>query len=170
MNCETAARHLRAYIDDELETGHSAALAGHLSGCAACARKLALMKATKASFQGLGPKATTADFELRLKEKLSGLRTGEAHHTFLRSFLDKILSYKGPVLAPATSLVAVFILTAVLGITLRHRHSADSIVESYFAGRTPYYQALSDRHEIPENAASAYGEDRCAWSGCTRKP
>jgi anti-sigma factor RsiW len=166
MNCETVEHNLRAYLDEELTASLKTGLAGHLSGCPACTQKLALLKDTKALFQKLGPRTTTTDFEPQLNEKLRKLDIRMSTHSFIRFFLDKLLPYKSPVLAPAAGLAAILILAAVIAVNLRNQRGADNFVESYFTDRSPYCQALTDKHDIFTNDNQIAGTDRCTWSGC----
>ena len=61
MNCKETEIQLVAYRDGELDAAMKEAVAGHMTGCAACAKKLAALDRALAMFRGLGPDAAPAD-------------------------------------------------------------------------------------------------------------
>ena len=58
MSCEHVERDLDAYLDRELDTESATAVRVHLSGCAACRRRVAEREAPPAAARVRAPAAT----------------------------------------------------------------------------------------------------------------
>jgi len=56
MNCAECEVLIHALIDGELDAGHTAAVEGHVAGCAACAGKLKAFRAMRTAMIGAGLK------------------------------------------------------------------------------------------------------------------
>jgi anti-sigma factor RsiW len=143
------------------------AVAGHLTGCTLCAKKLEALDNAMAMFHMLSPDTAPVGFELRLEKKLRELGTQKRVSASADRFFHELLNGISPFRAMAAAgFASLLVLTGVLALKVQKQTVPDRYMASYFSTSRPYYNNSGNRRDLLNDNEGGTSPTDCRWSSC----